>query len=457
MKKLMMALVVLLVLVAGVAVLGWWMWTERGEDDNEWTTSSPRAAEELDAGLAAIHRHHWTAAAQHVYRAVELDPDFIVARYLQARYFLFDKNEKETTMAQVVALDQSELSDRERFLMSFWTAIDERDADTSEHLVDTYLADYPDDLFGIEALCDVHWVRQRWDEAMECYERLLALYPSRVHARLNRGYIELARGRFDDAEAEFEAYRFVAPDRPEPYQVLGKLDTVRGRYQEAAHHLAKSLEIDSTYCPAWVDLGYLQAHAGWLDQCEQTIARMIEVEECHWLQEHGQVCLLQVLAAYVSGDEERVLDRLETCVQGNRTSVLGYRVALASGRDDLATALETKLAGRLRSVEEAGFPAEASMLRGLELHYAAVKSFAAGDLDLAAEQFAAADAKLDYWGMSTWAFKLFNRLDWMTALSSDGRLEEAQTVLAEIEEVNPRYAEQMTIGSLDRLFPGSLP
>jgi hypothetical protein len=77
------------------------------------------------------------------------------------------------------------------------------------------------------------------------------------------------------------------------------------------------------------------------------------------------------------------------------------------------------------------------MLRPVLDHLEGVGLLDGGDPAGAAERFRAADGGLQYRSQQ-WTFKLFNRVALAAALEAAGRADEAATVRAEIDRVNPR-------------------
>ncbi|MEJ2582369.1 MAG: hypothetical protein P8127_12175, partial [Acidobacteriota bacterium] len=60
----------------------------------EWTTSSPEALAEFEAGMDAEMKLYKDEAGEHFRRAFELDPDFVVAGLFAMKSFYREDEEK---------------------------------------------------------------------------------------------------------------------------------------------------------------------------------------------------------------------------------------------------------------------------------------------------------------------------------------------------------------------------
>ena len=104
-------LVAVVVIVTGVTLVA----LPRGQ---EWTTSSPEALAEFEAGKRAEMKLYHMEAAQHFERAVELDPDFVIAKLHTVDMMMReDEAAGRAIWDEVLAADTSKLNPRERYLI----------------------------------------------------------------------------------------------------------------------------------------------------------------------------------------------------------------------------------------------------------------------------------------------------------------------------------------------------
>src|SRR5687768_13247139 len=81
----------------------------------EWSSSSPEAVREFKAGLEAERKIYLNEARQHFEAALELDPEFQMAKLkLAERDTSHDKHK-----ALLESMDQKRMNERERFLIRY--------------------------------------------------------------------------------------------------------------------------------------------------------------------------------------------------------------------------------------------------------------------------------------------------------------------------------------------------
>jgi len=451
MKKLIWILGGTLVLgVAAAAVAGWWY---LHREPPEWTSSSPRAVEELEAGLEDRSKYYMYDASVHFHRALELDPDFAVARLYLLLTLPESRERREELRSALEEADLGALRPRERFLIRFYLArMDGRDED-AEVAVREFLEEHPRDPFGVNAECILLWSHQEWDEASKCYRRLLRLHPNRVEAQNRLGYVAMARGRFSEAEEHFLTYRYVAPDQANPYHSMSELLVLLGRYDEAAEALRRTVEIKEDFCAAYAEWTRLETLAGRFDAAREQLRRVTEIPACHYLVENGFVCSMEAWLSYLEGWPEEAWEQTSgECLERLQGfDVPAHRIAVMTGREAEAAAMEEALRARYEKVKAGKQPAYAAHFRAVIAHVEGVRALAAGDLESAAERFRAADEMLSYWIPGLASLKVFNRVNLLRTLEALGKVAEATAVRRKIESVNPRLLDEYRIPDLERL------
>lgn len=118
----------------------------------------------------------------------------------------------------------------------------------------------------------------RHDEAMDHYERAVALRPTYAKARLNLGNALARAGDTAAAEAAYrEALRVDADSALAAYD-LGLLLAERGELDEAIALYRRALAIDPRYAKAWNNLGWALAATGALADAVAAYERALAVE-----------------------------------------------------------------------------------------------------------------------------------------------------------------------------------
>ena len=126
-----LALAAVVVIAAGVTLVA----LPRGQ---EWTTSSPEALAELEAAMDAQMKLYSKDAERSLSRALELDPDFVIANLFSLRYLPHvDKETREARWAKVEEANTSLLTPRERLFVDRSRAYHEKRPEDAVVMVDT--------------------------------------------------------------------------------------------------------------------------------------------------------------------------------------------------------------------------------------------------------------------------------------------------------------------------------
>lgn len=442
MKKYIVWLAIILLLALGgvIATAALFLWTT--EESEEWTTCSHAARKELELGLGDFERYYHGDAVVHFKRALDLDPDFVAAKL-----FLSDRAPSAEVHSQLlaelreVALDS--LTPRERFLVSYWLARHGDDEAEARVILAHFLERYPEDLFGLRAVCQAAWEEQNWAEAERCYARGIKLYPNWVSAQNRLGYIAMAQGRFTEAEEHFRTYLYIAPDQANPHDSLGELLTTLGRYEEAEEAFREAIRIKEDFCPAYQHLLTLYVFSGRVEELSELLLRIETLDSCAELPKSGLVCGGRAFVLYLSGDLEEAWQLMEgDCLERvSGFDLMAHRLAVMTGRRAAAEAMEGKRREVLAHEIDSGHSVHADQVRAELLHAEAVRLLAAGDYAAATERLFAADKLLKYWIADRASFKLLNRLTLVYSLKLEGRTGKATAMIKKIEAVNPRFAE----------------
>ncbi len=402
----------------------------------EWTTDSPRALEAYQSAIDAGKKRYWADAGRHLERALELDPDFAMARIESA---MMNYGPMSPKVGEVIdSLDRSALNEREAALVSFLALHLDGKHDEAKASLDRYLDEHPKDPYARNTACRSAWLALSWDEAEACYQELVDRHPNWVEGQNRLGYIAMARGRFDQAAERFEAYRYVAPDQAQPHDSVGELAMLRGRYDDAAAAFARALEMKPDYCSAYHHRMQLEVFDGRGDAARATLAEVTSLEACHEMLREGLECYVELQIAFLEGDMARAWEKVESCEPKLYWSVLPHRTALLEGQLEAARAIEARLADQVEASASAT-PLEHRWMRSLALDMEGGRLLADGDFEGAIERLEKADGFTYYWGDVQWATKLFVRTDWLVALERAGRREQAAALRAEIDAVNPRF------------------
>lgn len=427
------------VVVAGLAVAA--LVYMGAFDRREWTTDSKPALEAFQRGLDERMRFYPQDAMASFRRALEADPQFAAARVQLVEL----EREAETRQAHfeiLATVDRRRLTERERFLVDLSLAWRDKDQVRVRHLARQFVERHPRDPWGLSMVAAQAWDDQDWSRAEQLFGRLLAVEPNWVLARNNLGYLAMAQGRFADAEQHFQTYAYAAPDQANPHDSLGELYVLLGRYDEARAQLEQALEVRPDFCASYGNLiaiamleGRSEAFGPILDRvdahCEPAMAERMR-------------CQARMIEAFLERDYEAPWrEAIDRCLPGPRErGVMFHRLALLTGRDDLAREQEEAVAA-LAAKDYATTGKRQEGANAIELHLRGVRQLAEGRNAEAAESLRAADRSVRFWGLGDGRFKLLNKMTLAIALERVGDAAGAAAALAEVAQINPEYARRL--------------
>ncbi len=405
----------------------------------QWTTSSPEALAAFEQGLNARMSLYMEDAASFYSKAVELDPDFVAAKLGLLNSYYEKGEDREDLLRDLEAADLIGLTPRETFLVRFGLAKERGEPAEAQRILEEYLDRYPRDPFALSYFGEEAWQRVDLQEAERRFRRLLEVNPNWVMAQNRLGYLAMGAGRFDEAEDLFHTYKYIAPDQANPYDSLGELLILVGRYDEAREELEQALEIKPDFCASYKNLlsivlleGPIEAADGVLERAARTCPpSFVETAKC-------QVELWKdALAGNLESPWQE--DRAECTEKLGDFSFLLHRMELLTGRREAALAREERVRIQIEEFEErTGVPNKYG--RGLHHLMQGSRLVMDGRFGAAAEQFREADEEFLYWGRDG-ILKLMSRMYLARALEQTGDQDGAQRVRAEVDRVNPRFAD----------------
>jgi tetratricopeptide (TPR) repeat protein len=426
---------VVLALAAGAA---FWL---RAATRKAWSTESAAALAEYERGRQAHMRFYFADARAAYERAVELDPGFVAAK-LGLIDSDVDKEVRARLVEELRAADRERLTERERFLLDILFLRLDDDVAGRTARIEAYLERHPEDPWALYSAASDSWVRQDWEVAERRYRRLLEVDPNWVLAHNNLGYIAMAQGRFAEAESRFRTYKFVAPDQANPHDSLGELLVLIGRYDEARAELEEALTIRPDFCASYdnlLRLAVLSRRPGDLDALAARVG-----SDCDPGFARRFACMVPVARGFLTGDAEAPWRSPDPVCEEiyRQPEVLVHRLALVSGRRELALEIEQKLREKAASVG-ADFPKAAEELATITAFFEGQRHSLDGDWAAAIERWRAVDAAGEFWQAGGGGvLKLIARRELAHALRRTGDEAGAAEAIARTRAVNPAFADQ---------------
>lgn len=454
-KKVWLGLIAVLVAAVAVSLIA----LPRG---SEWTTDSPEALTEFTAAMEAKMKLYHTEVQSHLEKALELDPDFAIAKLFLANQIRFDDEDRALRLwNDVLTSDPSKLTSREVFYVNQTRAYRENRFDDIDPMIDEYLAVYPDDPFVLNEKAMKKWGAADFDEAEKLNLRLIEIAPNWVIAYNQLGYIAMSSGRFVEAEEYFSSYRFVAPDQANPHDSLGELYIILGRHEEAEASLRRSIEIKPDFWNAYDHLALTRLRMSDLTGAEKIYAEAKTTGEIPEYWDTAMQCRIEFATLFKAGQWQEMLDFIEEnpqCSEGHTSGLsvlMRHQAACRTGALDIALEIEEKMEGSFETAEELG-TADSYMILGRLNHLKGVRLAVEGDFMNAVDAFWEADQEMTYIQAGEGLLKLGNRLYMVEALLASGNDGKAHKVLSKVRSVNPSLAGDFEEAGLQILGLGRL-
>ncbi len=420
----------------------------------DWTSKSPEAVAEFQAGMDASMKVYYEDARRRYQRAVELDPDFVIANLMAIDMYHDDEEKTAAMWAKVENADLTLLTPRERFFIQRARARHAKQPEEAQRLLDEYVAKYPNDPYILNQKAMEAWSRGDLEDAERLYQRLVDIAPNWVLAYNQLGYINMMKGRFAEAEEYFKSYRFIAPDQANPHDSLGELFITQGRYDEAKESLETAIRIKPDFWAAYQHLVLMQSFSGDSEGARETIDRVRAAggpEEILTSMD----CLERYTILRNAGAWREIMDEADSdCVRDFKegySTVTTHLAACKLGNWEKAMEIEVETANLIEKLGEHGSERNLMSLRGAFLHMQGVRLALQGDYAEAEEKLRAADEGLTYAEAGVGMYKLFNRMILAEVLLADSQDAEAHALLADVRSVNPMMVAEFEDSGLKNL------
>ena len=406
----------------------------------EWTSSSPEAVAEFQAGMDASMKIYYEDARRHYQRAVELDPDFVIANLFAIDSYKGDEATVSAMWSKVENADLSLLTPREKFFVERALARNAKRPEEADRLLDECLAKYPNDPYILNQKAMETWSRGELEDAERLYQRLVEMAPNWVLAYNQLGYINMMKGRFAEAEEYFKSYRFIAPDQANPHDSLGELFITQGRYAEAEESLETAIAIKPDFWAAYQHLHLMQNFSGDFEGSRETVERMRAAGGPDSMVA-SMNCFARSMKLRNAEKWQQILDEADSnCVESfdeGYSAVTAHFAACKLSDWERAMELEVEVANLIEKNEERGSSKDLMTLRGAFLHMQGVRLALQGDYAGAEDKLRAADKGLTYVEAGIGMYKLFNQMILAEVLLADQQDSEAHGLLSKVRSVNP--------------------
>ena len=210
----------------------------------DFAIDNQEAYEQYVDGLVHFTDFEFAEARQAFLRALEIAPDFGVARYRLAYIEAVEGDLQSALNYADQALLDPFLLDRERRYIEAFLAYAKTDNERALELLESLLDDYPYELEAREMLARVYRRLYRLQDAVREFELIVLESPANLDAWAWLGTCREEIGDREGARAAFERLLGLAPDNPNGHLLMGNWLKGSGEFEQAELAYAKAREIN---------------------------------------------------------------------------------------------------------------------------------------------------------------------------------------------------------------------
>jgi len=256
------------------------------------TTSSMDAYNYFLRGRDDYEKFYLADARKFLEKAVSLDPTFAVAYLYLGKTAGGIYDTKTQTEAYEMAMKYSErASEKERlYIEAGYASIVERNPEKRLRLLLELTNKYPQEKEFHSELGLVYQGREKYQEALEEYEKALALDPNFGYAINAAGYAYADIGEFEKAIQYLERYATANPGQANPIDSIAEIYFRMGKFEEAKRKYQEALEIRPDFSGSCLGLAYVFAleenypeARRWLEESIARAPSPMENMEGYWL------------------------------------------------------------------------------------------------------------------------------------------------------------------------------
>ena len=218
----------------------------------EVTTTSAKAYEAYEEGVANERRFYMKEAQVAYAKALELDPNFAMAMLRLAGH---SNREQAVSLIDRAARLRGRLTERERLYVDMAQGQMSGNPEARDKAAQKIRERYPEDVDAAMVLAGKEMSKGNAERALQIYSELIAIDPNNAGVYNQIGYYYAWRGDYDKAMENLKKYQFMAPDQANPYDSLGEVQAFSGRYEEAIKNLNRALALKPDFYESYGHLG----------------------------------------------------------------------------------------------------------------------------------------------------------------------------------------------------------
>ena len=233
----------------------------------EMGTDSMAALEFFIKGLHAKSNQDWNVSIEYLEQSVSEDNTFVFAHFeLQELYAYANRSEERKQAFQALMEYRDKLPERHRFIVNSEYFFLQKDPEKQLAAIETWVEFFPEDIVAHLKLAEIYLYRNRLDEAMNEYERILVLDPENYETMLALGSILEQKKAFEKALKYYKLYADKYPKNTKTFITIGGLYANLGDYSQAKTFYERALIIEPENISFSISLADIEAKLGNFDQ-----------------------------------------------------------------------------------------------------------------------------------------------------------------------------------------------
>lgn len=229
------------------------------------------------SGLKFFLNFDYEQAKQSMLAALELAPEFHIARYRLAMIYWVTSERDRAAQAMRQIPAQAKLNERERGYVEAANAFI-RDNDPAEAIGQyrKLLEEFPYEVEARQYLAEAYFHDYQEDRALEELRILGEQEPENQFVWGSMGAYLTILGRHAEAIAPLERYLDIAPEEPNAHNLMGDLHREMGQFDEATRYFEQALAIDPGFTLSQLGLAEVRAVLGDMGAAKDRLQAVIE-------------------------------------------------------------------------------------------------------------------------------------------------------------------------------------
>jgi tetratricopeptide (TPR) repeat protein/DNA-binding winged helix-turn-helix (wHTH) protein len=258
-------------------------------------------------GVSKAIAYHSEEAVQLFQRALELDPNFVMARARLGYVYGVTWPHGTTALPYLEAAfkEVDHLRESDRLYIESWYAMARNDFPAAIPPMQRLVRLYPYEIEAHNRLARLLLGEKRHDEALDVARRGLVVDPESTDLHNTLGGLYHHTGRLHDAVSAHQRYVALAPDEPNSHDSLGLSLQIAGRYAEAEAAYAKALALKPDFKVALAHQANVYFQTGRYRQAEMLYERYASLSITSFERARARTAMVTIQVRHGRLDEGR--------------------------------------------------------------------------------------------------------------------------------------------------------